>query len=179
MNEDDTLLAERPSAPRNTPVPVLDTDIARLIAEMRDMPGALLPLLHAIQDLKGFIPPDSVNFIAEALNLSRAEVHGVITFYHHFKSKPDARHTIQICRAEACQSMGSEALWEHACSHLQVDPHAALHGASTADGSVTLRPVYCLGLCSSSPAMVVDEQVHARVKTSDFDRLVALVRSDA
>lgn len=179
VKEEETLLAERPGAPRNTPVPVLDAGIARLISEMRAMPGALLPLLHAIQDLKGFIPPDSVGFIAEALSLSRAEVHGVITFYHHFKTKPDARHVIQVCKAEACQSMGSDALWEHACSHLQVDPHAALHGAHTADGSVTLRPVYCLGLCSSSPAMVVDDQVHARVKTSDFDRLVALVRSEA
>lgn len=153
--------------------------IARLIADMQDLPGALLPLLHGIQDALGYIPKDAVASIAQALNLSRAEVHGVITFYHHFTTEPTGRHVLQLCRAEACKSMGADALWKHACAHLQLNEDDALHGASTADQRFTLLPVYCLGLCSTSPAMALDERVHGRVQSADFDRLVAAAGSVA
>lgn len=140
------------------------------------LPGALMPILHAVQDALGYIPADAVPTIAKALNLSTAEVHGVVTYYHHFRSAPAGRQVVQICRAESCQSMGAEQLWAHACVRL------GLHGdhpGTTADGAVTLEPVYCLGLCSSSPAMVVDAKLHARMSIPKFDRLVAPTRSTA
>lgn len=152
-------------------VPTMDT-IERLIAAHKDAPGALLPLLHAVQDAVGHIPPEAVAPMAQALNVSRAEVHGVIGFYHHFRTQPPARVQVQLCRAEACQSMGADALWRHACERLGVSEQAAGHGTRTADGRVDLQPVYCLGLCSCSPAMVVDGQLHGRVQAQDFDRLV-------
>ena len=143
-----------------------------LIASRQDQPGALLPLLHDVQDALGYIPSEAVARVAAALNLSRAEVHGVVTFYHHFKTEPQADTVVQICRAEACRSMGSEQLWQHACQSLQVDPHAAAHGATSADQNVSLQPVYCLGLCSSAPAMQVNARLHARVDADKFDQLV-------
>ncbi len=136
--------------------------IAAIIATQQDRPGALLPILHDIQDALGYIPPDSVAQIASALNLSRAEVHGVITFYHHFRTTPPAKHTIQICCAEACQSMGAEHLVAHAEQKIAVRKQ----------GDCTVQPVYCLGLCATSPAMMVDDQLHARVTTEKFDRLI-------
>ena len=146
--------------------------INRLIVAKQNMPGALLPILHDIQDALGYIPADSIAPSAQALNLSRAEVHGVVTFYHHFKTEAARGNVIQICKAEACQSMGAEALWKHACKLLALDAEGALHGATTPDRSVTLEPVYCLGLCSTSPAMTVNGRVHARVACADFDRLL-------
>jgi formate dehydrogenase subunit gamma len=136
--------------------------IASIIATQQSRAGALLPILHAIQDEFGFIPPDSVTQIASALNLSRAEVHGVITFYHHFRTTPPAGHTIQICCAEACQSMGAERLVEHAEKKL----------AGRKQGKYVLQPVYCLGLCATSPAVMIDEELHARVTPEKFDRLI-------
>lgn len=133
-----------------------------IIAAQLDRPGALLPILHGIQDALGYIPPDAVAQIASALNLSRAEVHGVITFYHHFRTAPPARHEIQICCAEACQSMGAERLVEHAERRI----------AGCKPGEYSLQPVYCLGLCATSPAMMVDEELHARVTPEKFDRLI-------
>ena len=130
----------------------------------------LLPALHAIQDRLGFIPPASVAGIAQRFNLSRAEVHGVITFYHYFKSSPPARCTVQICRAEACQSMGGDALLAHAEKTLG----CSLHGAT---GSFALEPVYCLGQCATAPAMMIGETVHAKVTPDRFDRLLAKARS--
>lgn len=137
--------------------------IASIIAMHQDRPGALLPILHAIQDATGFVPPESIAQIATALNLSRAEVHGVITFYHYFQTSAQAPHQIQICCAEACQSMGSERLLQHA----------------TASGSTdfAVRPVYCLGLCANSPAMMIDEQLHARVTPEKFDKLISKIGS--
>ena len=132
----------------------------------------LLPILHAIQDAMGYIPSDSVAEIARAVNLSRAEVHGVVTYYHHFRTKPAGKHIIQICRAEACQSMGAEALLAHAQQHLG----CAVHD-TTADGSFSLEPAYCLGLCASSPALSINEEVHARMTPEAFDALIAEVRS--
>lgn len=129
---------------------------------------ALLPVLHAIQDRLGFIPPDAVADLAQGFNLSRAEVHGVITFYHHFRTTPPARRTVQICRAEACQSMGGDALLAHASQALG----CALHG-HTPDGGFALEPVYCLGQCATAPAIMIDDAVHARVTPQRFDTLVA------
>lgn len=136
-----------------------------LVAAKKQLPGALLPILHDIQEALGYIPAEAVSLIAQELNLSRAEVHGVVTFYHHFRSDAAGDNVLQICRAEACQSMGAERLWAHACA--------------TVDGAFTLEPVYCLGLCSSSPAMALNDKVHARVDTDKFDRLVAAARSVA
>jgi formate dehydrogenase subunit gamma len=128
----------------------------------------LLPTLHAIQDLLGYIPPDAVPQIALAFNLSRAEVHGVLTFYHHFRSTPPARHVVQLCRAESCQSMGADALLAHAAQALG----CGLHQHSL-DGQFALEPVYCLGQCATSPAMMVDGALHARVSPARFDRIIA------
>ena len=136
--------------------------VAAILAAQRDRPGALLPILHDIQDALGYIPPDVVAQIANTLNLSRAEVHGVITFYHHFRTTRPARHTIQICCAEACQSMGSERLVQHAEKKL----------AHREQSECELHPVYCLGLCATSPAMMVDGQLHARVTPEKFDKLI-------
>ncbi|MCW5263200.1 formate dehydrogenase subunit gamma [Verminephrobacter eiseniae] len=147
--------------------------IQTIVDGKKHLPGGLLPMLHDIQDALGHIPAPALGLIAQELNLSRAEVHGVVTFYHFFRHEPAGKQVVQICRAEACQSMGADKLWEHACSRLNTQ------GGTTADGAVTLEPVYCLGLCSSSPAMVVDEQLHARVDTVKFDRLVAATGSMA
>ena len=152
----------------------VQASVSQVLASRKQLPGALLPILHGIQDAVGYIPREAVEQIAQALNLSRAEVHGVVTYYHHFRSEPAGRHVLRICRAEACQSMGSQSLWDHACAHLGRDGHG-----TTADGAFTLEPVYCLGLCSLSPAMTVDEKVHARVGPEKFDRLVAQARSAA
>jgi len=128
----------------------------------------LLPKLHAIQQALGFIAADLVPAIAGAFNLSRAEVHGVITFYHHFQTTPPARHTLHLCQAEACRSMGAEQLLAHAEQALG----CRLHGRS-ADGQFALEPVYCLGQCATSPALTLDHQLHARVTPARLDRLLA------
>lgn len=150
----------------------LHAEVVRaLIARHGAQAGALLPLLHAVQDALGHIPADAVALIAEGLNLSRAEVHGVITYYHHFRAEPAGRHVVQVCRAEACQARGAEALMEHAEQALG----CAQHG-TRADGAVTLEPVYCLGLCASSPAMLVDGTPHARVTADQFDRIATQLK---
>ncbi len=139
--------------------------VAAIIATHLSRPGALLPILHGIQDALGYIPTDSVAQVASALNLSRAEVHGVVTFYHHFRTAPPARHAIQICCAEACQSMGAERLVEHAEKKL----------AGCEQGQYSLQPVYCLGLCATSPAVMIGEELYARVTPEKFDRLLTKI----
>ncbi|MDE2094113.1 MAG: formate dehydrogenase subunit gamma [Burkholderiales bacterium] len=146
----------------------VDTKLLELIEQHLGQPGALLPLLHAVQDALGHVAPEVVPVIAEALNLSRAEVHGVVTYYHFFRSTPPGRHVIQVCRAEACQACGAEELLAHAERTLGCSRHE-----TRADGAVTLEPVYCLGLCASSPAIQIDERVHARMTPERLDRLVA------
>jgi len=141
--------------------------LARRAAE----PGALLPILHEVQDTLGHVPREVVPQIAEALNLSRAEVHGVVTYYHHFRSEAPGRHVVQVCRAEACQAMGADALFEHAQQRLGCHAHGG-HGSTSADGAFTLNPVFCLGLCASSPAVVIDDRLHARVTPERFDQLL-------
>lgn len=133
----------------------------------RGMPGALLPILHAIQDQFGYIPKAAVPPIARELHLSRAEVHGVITFYHHFREEPQGRMIVRVCRAEACQAVGANELVAHAQKRLGCSLHA-----TTSDGAVTLEPVYCLGQCSVGPSMMIGEQVYARVTPQRFDALV-------
>lgn len=123
-------------------------------------PGALLPILHDIQHALGHVPEETVPLIAKKLNLSRAEVHGVITYYHHFRQTPPGKHVVHVCCAEACQANGSEALAAHAAKRLQ--------GAD-----VTLEPVYCLGLCAIGPAVAIDEnELHAHVTPKKFDALM-------
>jgi len=138
------------------------------IARHQGAAGALLPLLHDIQDSLGHVPPDALPVIAKALNLSRAEVHGVVTFYHHFRSAPPGRHVLRICRAEACQAMGADGLVAHAKKSLGVDFHG-----TTQDGAFTLEAVYCLGNCACSPALMVDDDLHGRVDAKRFDAIVA------
>ena len=145
-----------------------DQIIAQQLEQYRDMPGGLLPLLHAIQAAIGYVPAESVAEIAGALNLSRAEVHGVISFYHDFRSEPAGRHVLQICRAEACQAMGSRALEAHAKNTLGID-----YGDTTADGAISLQPVYCLGNCACSPSVRIDDDIHARVDAERLDALLA------
>jgi formate dehydrogenase subunit gamma len=142
--------------------------VEQLIAAHHHRPGALLPLLHAVQDALGHVPADAVPAIARALNLSRAEVHGVISYYHHFRAAPAGRHVVQVCRAESCQACGGDALWDAAERAL-----GCAGGGTRADGAVTLQPVYCLGLCAQSPAMQIDARLHARVTPERLQRLVA------
>lgn len=144
-----------------------EAEIRRLIAHHSHQPGGLMPLLHAIQDACGHVPPTAVPLIAAGLNLSRAEVHGVITYYHHFRSEPPGRHVIHICRAEACRACGSEALMAHAETLLGCRNHE-----TRADGAVTLESAYCLGLCASSPSVQIDDRVHARMTPERLTRLL-------
>jgi formate dehydrogenase subunit gamma len=133
--------------------------------------GALLPVLHAIQDRLGWVPPQVVPLLAFELNLSRAEVHGVLTFYHYFRQTKPGRKLIYLCRAEACQAVGAVALEAHAKRVLGVD----FHGTS-ADGAFTLEPVYCLGNCACGPSLMIDKELHAGVTAERFDALVAGAR---
>ena len=141
--------------------------VRRVLAEMRGRPGPLIEVLHGVQAGLGFIPAGAVPVIAEALNLSRAEVHGVVTFYHHFRSAPQGRHSVEICRAESCQAMGAEGLVEHARRRLGVNLDE-----TTADGAFSLRPVYCLGNCACSPAVMIDGELHGRVTPQRLEELL-------
>jgi formate dehydrogenase subunit gamma len=153
-------------------MPTLDPSVSDIvtgvIARLKDTPGALLPILHGIQDAVGYIPPTTVPVIAEGLNLSRAEVHGVISFYHYFRESPPGRHTIHLCRAEACQSMNQRGLEAHAKRALGVDFHG-----TTANGAFSFEPVYCLGNCACSPAMMIDGELYGRVTPDRFDTIVS------
>lgn len=142
------------------------------ITAHKNMPGALLPLLHAIQDDIGWISEACYLPISKALALSVAEVHGVVTFYHHFQRHPVGRHVLQVCRAESCQSMGSEKLEVHIKKTLGIDYHE-----TTKDGAITLLPVYCLGNCACSPAVMMDEEVLGRVDAEKVAELISEARS--
>ncbi|MFJ2989672.1 formate dehydrogenase subunit gamma [Collimonas sp. NPDC087041] len=161
-----------PQVPKVTPEQAVDLDLLRsIIQQYKALPGAMLPVLHAIQDAIGYVPSSAVPLIADELNLSRAEVHGVISFYHHFRQQPAGRHIVQICRAEACQAVGSEALAAHAKAALGCDFHC-----TSSDGQFTLEPVYCLGQCACGPNMQIDDDLHARVSSEKFNRLVQAKR---
>lgn len=145
-----------------------DSRIAAILDRLGDLPGALLPVLHEIQHEIGHIPPAAVPVIARALNLSRAEVHGVISFYTHFRTAPGGAHLIQLCRAEACQAVGSRELEAHVKARLGID-----YDTTSADGKVRLEPVYCLGNCACGPSLQIDDRLHARVTPQRFDALLA------
>ncbi len=137
------------------------------LAQYQSQPGPLLQVLHAVQQRLRYIPDAAVPIIASALNLSRAEVHGVITFYHYFRRHPAGTHVVQICQAESCQAMGAEDLTRHAKQRLGVGFHE-----TTADGNFTLEPVYCLGNCACSPAMMIDDELYGRVTPERLDAAI-------
>jgi formate dehydrogenase subunit gamma len=139
-----------------------------VIADHIGLDGPLLPILHAMQEEFGCVPEAAVPIIADTLNLSRAEVHGVVTFYHDFRREPAGRHVLKLCRAEACQAAGGNALAARAEGKLGVRM-----GHTTADGRVTLEPIYCLGLCSVSPSAMFDGKIHARLDEKKLDALIA------
>lgn len=145
--------------------------VLAVCGQMRAMPGALLPILHGIQDALGFVPPDAVPLIAAELNLSRAEVHGVMSFYHYFRTAKPGRHVLQLCLAEACQSVGAAHLEAHARTSLGIDFHG-----TTVDGAVSLEPVYCLGNCALGPSVMLDGRLVGRVSAERFDALIAAAR---
>jgi len=148
--------------------------VTERIQELQHMPGALLPILHALQEEFGYIDDGMIPLIAEGLNISHAEVHGVISFYHDFRRAPSGRHVLQICRAESCQSMGCNSLIEHVEKNLGVKM-----GETSADGNITLRPVYCLGNCALSPAVMLDGQPYGRVSAAVADSLIENARRHA
>jgi formate dehydrogenase subunit gamma len=139
-----------------------------IIAAERQREGALLPILHGFMHAFGYVPEPAVPMVAEALNLSRAEVHGVVTFYHDFRREPAGRHVVKLCRAEACQSMGCERLAGHLEERLGI-----AFGETTVDGRVTLEAIYCLGLCALSPAAIVDDRVVGRLDEARLDAILA------
>ncbi len=142
-------------------------EAARIIAEKRDLPGALLPILHALQDSFGYVDDRAVPLIAGALNLSRAEVHGVVTFYHDFRRQPPGRHVLKLCRAESCQAMGCENLAAQLGKRLGI-----AFGETTRDGKLTLESVYCLGNCALSPAAMLDGKLHGRLSAAGLTALL-------
>jgi formate dehydrogenase subunit gamma len=141
------------------------------IRELEHLPGALLPILHALQDEFGYVDEAAVAPVASALNLSHAEVHGVITFYHDFRHAPPGRHVLKLCRAEACQSMACDKTIQHVENRLGIKL-----GQTTDDGSFTVEPVYCLGLCALSPAAMLDGKPYGRVSPQVADFLIDSAR---
>jgi formate dehydrogenase subunit gamma len=141
--------------------------VLEIVERHRHRDGPLIEILHDVQAAFGCVPAGAVPVIARALNLSRAEVHGVVTFYHHFRSKAPGRHVLQICRAESCQAAGGRAIERHATQRLGIG-----FGETTPDGHITLEAVYCLGLCACSPAAMLDEGVHGRLTPERLDALI-------
>jgi formate dehydrogenase subunit gamma len=147
--------------------PALQAIVQAAVVRVGTRPGSLLEVLHAVQDELRCVPAAAVPLIAQALNLTRAEVHGVLTFYHHFRSQVPGRHVVQLCRAEACLAMRARELEAHVRERLGID-----FRETTADGQVTLEPVYCLGNCACAPAMLVDGELHGRVTPEAFDAML-------
>ena len=148
-----------------TPEQLAAVDAA--ISSHAETRGACLPMLHAIQESLGFVPHEAVHRIADAINWSRADVHGVLTYYHDFRPQPPGRHVLKVCRAESCQAVGCEQLEQH----LQ-DKHGVAMGETSADGKVTVEPAYCLGNCALSPAVLLDDKVYGRVTPQRLDALL-------
>lgn len=157
-------------------MPVFDEwDAARgaaIIAEAAKEDGACIPILHALQRAFGYVPQEAVAMVAQALNLSRAEVYGVVSFYHDFRRAPPGRHVMKLCRAEACQSMGAAALYKHIGDKLRIG-----WGETTTDGRVTLEPVYCLGLCACAPSAMIDGKVYGGLDNAKLGELIDQVRT--
>jgi formate dehydrogenase subunit gamma len=157
-----------------TLAPADEAAVRRIAAEMKGRPGPLIEVLHAIQAALGYVPEAAVPLVAQILNLSRAEVHGVVTFYHFFRHSPPGKHTLSLCQAESCQAMGSEALARHAKARLGVEFHE-----TTSDGRVTLEPIYCLGNCACSPAALLDGRLLGRLTPERLDAILAAHTADA
>ena len=149
-----------------------DALIRSVIDAHKDIEGAALPILHAVQEALGYVPESAVPMIADALNVTRAEMHGVVTFYHDFRREPAGLHVLKLCRAEACQASGGEAVAKHICERLGIG-----FGETSADGRVTLEPVYCLGLCATSPSAMIDGRVVGRLSSDRADELIAEIRA--
>lgn len=164
---DSTIAMNTAQAPMLDPSAQLE-QVARLADDFSQTPGGLMPLLHAVQNGLGHVPAAAVPLIAKVMNLSNAEVHGVISFYDHFRSEPPGRHQMQICQAEACRACGGEALMQAAERMLGCAVHE-----TRADQAVSLAPVYCLGLCASSPAMQIDAKLHGRMDEARLHSLIA------
>lgn len=146
-----------------------DNDAARsIVQEKKSLDGALMPILHALNDEFGYVDASVVPIIADELNLSRAEIHGVLTFYHDFRKEQVGRHVVKLCRAEACQSMQGRKLEEHVKRRMGLE-----FGATSADHKFSLDAVYCFGLCACGPSMMIDGKLHGRVTPERFDALMA------
>lgn len=148
--------------------------VTSVCSRLKAIPAPLMPILHGVQKELGFVPPAAVPVIAQELNLSVAEVHGVLSFYHYFRQDAGGRHVVHLCRAEACQSVGAGRVEEHAKRALGVDFHG-----TTKDGAIRLEPVYCLGNCSLGPSIMIDDQLHGRISTERFDELMQSTRAAA
>jgi formate dehydrogenase subunit gamma len=142
-----------------------------IIDDLKGLEGPLLPILHEIQEEFGFVPKESLPVIAEALNISNAEVHGVVSFYHDYRNHPTGRHVLKVCRAEACQSMGGDAIAAQIQQRLGIGFHETAR-----DNSVTLEPVYCLGLCACSPSAMLDGEVIGRLDADKINEIVEEIR---
>ncbi|MFO1393132.1 MAG: formate dehydrogenase subunit gamma [Steroidobacteraceae bacterium] len=142
--------------------------VREIVGRQRHRRGPLLEILHEVQARIGYVPPAAVPLIAAELNVSRADVHGVLTFYHHFRTTPPGARILRVCRAESCQAMNGRALEAHARARLGIE-----FGETTGDGAVTLEAVYCLGLCAMSPAVMIDGEVHGRVSPERLDELLS------
>jgi formate dehydrogenase subunit gamma len=142
--------------------------VRRIVTDLKGRPGPLLEVLHAIQAALGYVPEGALTLVAQGLNISRAEVHGVVTFYHYFRRTPPGKHVVSLCRAESCQALGADVLVEHARRKLGVDFHE-----TTADGEFSLEPVYCLGNCACSPAAMIDGRLYGRLTPERFDEMLA------
>ncbi len=145
---------------------------AAVISELKDLEGPLIPILHGLQEEFGYVPQETLPIIADALNLSRAEVHGVVSFYHDFRKEPAGRHVLKLCQAEACQSVGSDAIAAQIKQKLGIGFHE-----TSKDGAVTLEPVYCLGLCACAPSAMLDGEVIGRLDADKIDEIAEEVRS--
>jgi formate dehydrogenase subunit gamma len=143
-----------------------------IVGRLKPLEGPLLPILHEVQEEFGHVPQSALPVIAQGLNLSRAEVHGVVSFYHDYRETPAGRHVIKVCRAEACQSMGGEDLAERLLGLLGLDWHE-----TSANRKVTIEPVYCLGLCACAPAAMVDGDVIGRLDARMVDELAKAVQA--
>ena len=144
-----------------------DRTVNEVLADLAHEPGALLPIFHAIQEHLGYVPEEAIPTIAKALNQTRAEIYGTLTFYSDFRTSPPGTHILQICRAESCQAMGGRALEAAARETLAVD-----FGETTADGQVSLEPVYCLGNCACSPSVRIGDDIYGRVSPDRLDQLI-------
>jgi len=148
--------------------------IEQHVSHFQDTPGAMLPLMHAIQDDLGYVPEDSYPIISKAYNLSIAEIHGFVTFYHHFRTHPAGKNVLQVCRAESCQAMGGEEIELYCKDSLGIDYHE-----TTDDNLITLEPIYCLGNCACSPAVMINDNVIGRVSKKKIDDIIRMAKENS